>query len=610
VLRRECARTGAEQGIEGVLHAEGFKGLLIFLVAAGIFVPLFHRARIGTVLGFLLIGLALGPHGLGQLVPAYPWLNYVTFDHPERAEVLAELGIIFLLFLLGLELSIERLWQLRRYVFGFGLFQVVVTTFAIGAIVRFSGLPPPAGIVLGMCLALSSTAIVMQILTEQHRAAAPVGRTALSVLLFQDLMVVPILFIVGILSGGRDGAVEALTWAFGQAVAAVLIIMLLGRYIVRPLLTSAAHTGSRELLMAITLLIVVGTSAATAAAGLSAALGAFLAGLLLSETEYRHQIEVDIDPFKGLLLGIFFVTVGTSIDLSVVVRHALAIAAALFILLAVKTAVLYVGARLFAVPRTRAIEVALLLAQAGEFAFVVLGLARRNELLPNDLITSAIAVAGLSMMVTPLLGLLARRLAERLEEDDHAALGLGPEPEARKLEHHVVIGGFGRVGQTVARILEGENVPFVVLDTNGHRVAEHRDAGRPIYYGDASRAELLKLAGARRARAFVVTLDGMQAAERMVEEVLKLRPKAKVFARARDAVHAKRLSELGAVGAVPEAIEASFILAARLMKELDISEDAIARRIAAARMEHVIESEAQTEAEDPAGTEQAAAPAR
>lgn len=568
-----------------MLHADGFKGLLIFLIAAGIVVPLFHRARFGTVLGFLLVGMALGPFGLGRFAETSPWIHYITFDDPKRAEPLAELGIVFLLFLLGLELSLDRLWQLRRYVFGVGLLQVVISTFAIGALVRWAGMPPPSGIVLGMCLALSSTAIVMQVLIEQHRAATKVGRIALSVLLFQDLMVVPILVIVGVFSGGKDGALTGLAWAFGQAIAGVATIMVVGHFLVRPLLRSAARTGSRDLIMAITLLIVVGISAATGAAGLSAALGAFLAGLLIGESEFRHQIEVDIDPFKGLLLGIFFVTVGMSVDIRVVLDHAMWIILSLIALLAIKASILFVAARAFRVPVPLSAELALLLAQAGEFAFVVIGLARGNNVLPAELATGAVAVAGLSMMVTPLLAVAARRLADRLDPADHESLK--PDLETAKLADHVIIGGFGRVGQTIARILEKENVPYIALDTNGAVVTEKHEAGYPIYFADASRPELLERAGAKRARAFVVTVDDAEAAERMVVAIVKLRPKVRIFARAKDANHARKLADLGAIDVIPEATEAALQLAGRVLEALDLTEDTVLQRIAAARDEEV-----------------------
>jgi len=571
-----------------VLHAEHLKGILIFLVAAGILVPLLHR-YLGTVLGFLLVGLVLGPYGVGYLDDYWPILSYITLEDPKAAEPLAELGVVFLLFLLGMELSLPRLWQLRRYVLGVGLVQVGVCIVAIGTVIRLSGITPPAGLILGMCFALSSTAIVMQLLIDQHRAASPVGRVALSVLLFQDLCVVPVLFTIGILEArsAGDKSLVDLVLPFAQAFAAVAVIMVVGRYIVTPLIRSAARTGSRELIMAITLTIVVGISSATGASGLSVALGAFLAGLLLSDSEYRHQIEVDLDPFKGLLLGIFFVSVGMAIDLKVVLAHIGWILLALIGLIVIKAVVLYTAARIFRVERHLAAEVALLLAQGGEFAFIVIGLASAKGLLEVEIGTSAIAVAGLSMMVTPLLAKLARHIGERLETSDQESRH-SPEAEMVELRDHVVIGGFGRVGQTVARVLDSENVPWIAFDTNGSLVTEFREKNRPVFFGDASRHEILHHAGVKKARAFIVTLGSAEATERMVKEIIRLRPKACVLARAKDSEHATRLTNLGATDAIPEAVEASLQLAGRLLENLDFPEDVADRRIADIRNLEVV----------------------
>ena len=566
-----------------MLDGDGFKGLLIFLAAAGIIVPLFQRARIGAVLSFLLVGVVLGPYGLGHLAAAHPWLSYVTFDDPARAEPLAQLGIVFLLFLLGLELSLRRLWELRRYVLGVGAVQMAATTLAVGLLVGAAGVPPPGGVVLGLCLALSSTAVAMELLAEQHRAASPLGRVALSVLLFQDLMVVPILFIVGVLARETESPPLALVSIFVQALAAVALIMVAGRYLVCPLLRSAARGGSRDLIMAITLLVVLGISALTAASGLSAALGAFLAGLLLSESEYRHHIEVDLEPFKGLLLGIFFVMVGTSIDIRLVLASLHHVLLALAALIAVKAIILFGAARAFGVARAPAAELALLLAQASEFAFVVIGLALGHRLLSPQVATSAVAVVALSMFATPLLAMLARRLADRLAAFDHAEHA--PGAAAAQLEDHVIIGGFGRVGQTVARLLDAENVPYVALDADGALVTRQRRDGRMVFFGDASRPEMLERAGARRARGYVVTLDAPEAALRMVEAARRLRPEAFVLARAKDAAHAATLAGAGAIDVIPEAIEASLQLGGRLLSQLGLPDDAVIQRINAAREE-------------------------
>jgi len=567
-----------------VLHAENLKGLIVFLVVAGIIVPLFHRARIGTVLGFLIAGVAVGPHGLGRLAESHPWIRYITFDDPHRSEALAEFGIIILLFLLGLELSLQRFWQLRRYVLGIGFAQVVITTLAIGLTVRFAGGVPPAGIVLGLCLALSSTAIVMQILAEQHRVAHPVGRIALSVLLFQDLMVVPILFIVGMLGRSAEARASSITdliTPFAGALASVIAIMLAGRFLLGPLLRSVVRTGSRDLIMALALLILVAASVATGLAGLSVALGAFLAGLLLSENEARHHIEVDLEPFKGLLLGLFFVTVGTNLDLFVIANDIGWILLAVVALMAGKALILYVIARLFGVTRMAAAEVALLLAQTGEFAFVVLGVAQQRSLLPPRLVVGAIAVVGLSMLLTPLAAALGRRAAKKLETKEHDALA--PGESLGELEGHVIIGGFGRVGQLVAQTLEAENVPYIALDTNGELVSNQDNSFSHAYYGDAGRHELLERVGGGRARAFVVTVNNARAAERMVRAARSIQPRALIFARATDAVHAARLVTLGAVDVVPETVEASLQLAGRLLEGLELPEETIAKRLAAMR---------------------------
>jgi CPA2 family monovalent cation:H+ antiporter-2 len=568
-----------------VAHADWLKDVLIFLVAAGIIVPFFQRARMGAVLGFLVVGALVGPHGLRRLEDSHPWLRFLTIDDPARVEPFAELGVIFLLFLIGLEMSRERLWALRRYVLGVGTAQVGLSALAIGLVAELAGVGGSAAIVLGLCLALSSTAIVMQLLIEQRRAATLVGRVALSVLLFQDLMVVPIVFVTGVLGRGTDGIALALASAVAQAVAVVLLIVLAGRFMLRPLLRFTAMTGSRDFIMAITVLIVIIAAVATGLTGLSAALGAFLAGLLLSETELRHHIEIDLEPFKGLLLGLSFMTVGMTVDLSLIAAQAGWIAAAVTGLIVIKAAILFVAGRAFGIATATAAEIALLLAQAGEFALVVVGIARGSELLPAQTASFVVAVAGLSMMVTPVLALVARRLGRRLSRIDQAAHL--PGAEVGELEDHVVIGGFGRVGQTVARLLEAENVPFVALEANAARAGEQRQAGHLVYFGDASRRELLESAGAARARAFVVTLDAPGAAERMVEAINAVRPGAPVFARAKDPDHAARLAALGAHGVVPEAVEASLQLAGRLLEALGVPDDAVTERLEIVRREEL-----------------------
>jgi len=562
-----------------VVDAAWIKDVFVFLGAAGIVVPLFHRARIGAVLGFLVVGLVVGPYGLGRIAQEYPWFEYLTIRDPRRVEPFAELGVIFLLFLLGLELSFARLWQMRRYVLGVGGIQVGLTALVIGAAAGLAGVGE-AAIVVGLCLALSSTAIVMQLLREQHRSATATGRLALAILLFQDLMVVPILFVTGVLGGGQRGIGTGLLIALGQAAAAVGIIMVAGRYVMRPLLRFVVATGSRDLIMAVTVLIVVAAAGSTGAAGLTTALGAFLAGLLLGETEYGHQIEIDLDPFKGLLLGLFFVTVGMTIDLREIAAQALYVFAAVIGLLAIKAVTLFGAARVLGVSRALSLEVALILAQAGEFAFVVIALARGNGLFAEPLAQFVTAVVGISMILTPLLSLGARRLAGRVQPAEHAGSAL-PEDES-ELQNHVLIAGFGRVGRTIAGVLAAENIDFVALDADGALVTRERKRGNPIHFGDASREESLERVGAAKARAFVITLDEPAAAERMVAVCSRRWPDVPIFARAKDLAHASKLASLGAV-VVPEAVEASLQLAGRVLEKLDLPEEHVAQRLALAR---------------------------
>ena len=489
------------------------KNLIVFLVAAGVVLPLFHRARIGAVLGFLLIGVLIGRHGLGGLVESHPWLYWVTITDQAMGAFLADLGVVFLLFLVGLELSVSRLWSLRRLVLGVGGLQFAFSTAAIGLCAALAGVSPAGSVVLGLCLAMSSTAIVMQLLEEQGRTASPVGRVAISILLFQDLMVAPVLFGTQALARGGAIAVELGT-ALLQAAAIVGGIVVLGRYLLRPLLRLAAQTGSRETLIAITMLIVIGSSWLTGHFGLSTALGAFLAGLLIAETEYSHQVEVDLAPLKGLLLGVFFITVGMAIDVLAAWRQIHVILAAVIVLLAVKASVLYGAARALGVPRSVAGEVAILLPQGGEFAFIVIGLAVISKVIEPGAAQIAAVVAGLSMMVTPLCAMCAQRLGARLQQGElrHHVPG---DSEA-ELADHVVIGGFGRVGQTLARLLEAENVPYVAFDTDGELVTKLRKTTPHVFLGDAGRAEMLERLHGARARAFVVTVNEPKAAERMV----------------------------------------------------------------------------------------------
>lgn len=553
---------------------------VVFLIAAGVVVPIFHRLRVSPVLGYLIVGGIIGPYGLGLWVDSFPPLGYAVIQDLDGVQALAELGVVFLLFTIGLELSLERLWAMRRYVFGLGSLQILITGSIIGLIAWEFGNSVPASIVLGSCLALSSTAIVMQLLMQSRRLATPLGRSSFSILLMQDLAVVPILFVVGVLGARTEGEVGVeLALSLGKAVLTIGLIYSVGRLVLRPALRLVAQTRSSEMFMAAILLTVIGTAAITGAVGLSMALGAFLAGLLLSETEYRHEIEVDIEPFKGLMLGLFFVSVGMGIDWRLVAEEPywiLASVVGLFALKSVITALLCIA---FKLPRHTAIEAGLLLGQGGEFAFIVVGLAMALGLIPREVGQFMLIVAGLTMVVTPLVASAAAEIARRMETRSVAREHEGDFGEVSEWENHVILAGFGRVGGTVAATLEAEAVAYLALDTDAAGVARARSKGRPVYYGDASRLEILNRARIEHAQAIVITMDAPAVTERIVREIRRGWPDLPIYARARDAEHAVRLREAGATNVVPEAVEASLQLAGRLLAGLGTSEEVVSRRL-------------------------------
>jgi CPA2 family monovalent cation:H+ antiporter-2 len=580
-----AAEAGAHHGMGDEVW---LKDAVVFLVAAGVVVPLFRLLRVSAVLGFLIAGVALGPGGLGRFAETWPWLETVTVTEPAAAAPFAELGVLFLLFLLGLELSFQRLWAMRRIVFGAGGAQAAGSALIIGAGAALFGLTAPAAAVIGLALALSSTAIVMQILTEERRAASPAGRAAFGVLLMQDILVAPILILVGFLARGSEAGVASLVFeALVQGALALGLIFVIGRFALRRIFGLAARAGGRDLLMALTLLTVVGAALITAGAGLSLALGAFLAGLLLGETEFKHQAEVDLEPFKGLLLGVFFMSTGMAINLDLVWAQAPLLLAALLGLLVLKAAVAYGAARLGGMDRPAAVEAAFLLAPAGEFAFIILAAASAGAVVGSDAATLVAAIAGVSMLITPALGALGRRLAQRLGQK----FGDMEPSQGVELDGHVVVAGFGRIGRTMARILKAEGADVLALDRSPAACAAARADGWRAYLGDASRPEILERAGAEHASLFAVTVDDPESACAMVRAARALRPDAPIFARARDAEHARRLREAGATHVTPDAIEAAMQLGARALEAMGLPPDAVRDRITLEREDEYARAE-------------------
>ena len=551
--------------------------ILVFLAAAGLVLPVALRLRVNPVLGYLAVGGAIGPFGLGLWAADMPLLSHLVISDLEGVRTLAELGIIFLLFTIGLELSLDRLWAMRRLVFGLGGLQVCVTAAAIAAIALAFGNPVPAATVFGAALALSSTAIAIQILVQSRRLATPLGRTSFSILLLQDLAVVPIMLLVGMLAAQPGGGVAAdVAAALAKAALAIGAIYALGRLVLRPVLHLVAQARSREMFMAAILLVALGTALMTAAAGLSMALGAFLAGLLLAETEYRHEIEVDLEPFKGLMLGLFFVSVGMGIDWRLVAEMPVRLIASVVGLIALKAAIVAALCRAFGLPRHTAIEAGLLLGQAGEFAFIVIGMALTLGLVQDAAGQFMLIVAGLSMLATPPVAALARRAAAGLERSASAAAAAEPiEP----LDGHVVVAGFGRVGRMLAAALQAEAVPFVAVDPDPGTVARGRADGLPVFFGDASRLDMLERAHVAAAAGVVITMDDFAAAERIVRGIRLRWSSVPIYVRARDSAHARLLIAAGASSAVPETVEASLQLAGRVLEGLGVDEDIVRRRL-------------------------------
>ena len=528
-------------------------------------IPLFHRLRLSPVLGFMLVGVAVGPFGLAMLADRVPLLGAITLNRPETIAPIAELGISMMMFMIGLELSLERLRVMRRLVFGFGVLQFVLCAVAIAVIAYAFGAPPLLAVVAGPALSMSSTAVVVQVLSQEKRLGGPVGRASLGVLLLQDIAAVPVLFAISVFGAGGG----ARTWALIQAVVVVLGLIAAGRLVLRPLFRGVARTGSPELFVAACLLVILATGLATAMVGLPMELGSLIAGLLLAETEFRRQIEVTIDPFKGLLLGVFLISVGMSLDLADIAADASRVILGGVVLVALKLAIIACLARAFGVPWLTGLQAGLLLGPGGEFGFVILNLAHAEGLIGADVVRFPVVIAAATMACIPLLSALGRRMAWRapVARTVDPALLL---PQLDDAASRVIIAGFGRVGETVASLLERHSVAYVAVDSDADRIAAQRKVRRSVYWGDITQAELLHRLHLETARALVVTMGDHAASDRLVATARAARPDLLIVVRARDARHAAHLYAIGATDAVPETIEASLQLSEAVLVEIGV----------------------------------------
>jgi CPA2 family monovalent cation:H+ antiporter-2 len=535
---------------------------LVILGAAGIVIPLFARFRITPIIGFILVGVLVGPFGLGALVPSAPLLTWFTITDPAGLEPFAEFGITLLLFTIGLELSFKRLWTMRRLVFGLGALELLVIGLLLAGVIGAMGQHWTGALGLGLALALSSTALVLPI----SGTSSPVGRAALSMLLFEDIALVPIIFLLGAISPTAEGEGLGLLFAtVWQGLLVVAVMMALGRYALPLLFAQAARTKSPELFLAASLLVVIGASLATSLVGLSPIVGALIAGLLIAETEYHAEVEGIIEPFKGLALGIFLLTVGMRINLGVVWAELASIAVAVVAVLVLKAIVTGALLRLMGARRSTATETGILMASPSETTLIVLGTASSAALIQPSTAAFWQIVTAIGLTITPLLARAGQRLARRIEPAPPSA------DEGDSDEPRVVIVGCGRVGRLVADMLQRHGRAYVALDADADMIDRCKREGYQAVFGNAARLDVLERLGLSRAPAVVLTMDEPVLAQRLTKKLHAAYPHVPIIARARDTRHAAELYKAGASTAVPETLEASLQLSEAVLVDLGVA---------------------------------------
>ena len=551
---------------------------LVILGAAGIVIPVFARFRITPIIGFILIGVLVGPYGLGALVPRIPWLEHITITDPGVLTPFADFGIVLLLFAIGLELSFNRLWQLRKLVFGLGALELIIIGSSLAAFLGLSSMMDwTAALALGFALAFSSTAIVLPI----SGTRTPVGRAALSMLLFEDIMIVPIIFILGALapnaqSEGWEGLIDTL-WQGGLVIAVLLVA---GRFALPRLFAQAARTKSPELFLAASLLVVIGASLATALVGLSPIVGALIAGLLIAETEYHTEVELIMEPFKGLALGVFLITIGMSINLVEIGAQIGTLTLAVVGVLVFKAVVTGVLLRLMGARRSTAAETGVMMASPSETSLIVISAATAALVLDSQTAQFWQTVTAIGLTITPLLAKLGQVIARRVEpvasipgEDDNAA------------ERTIIVGG-GRVGRLVADMMQTHGQAYVMIDSNPDLIEQARRDGYRATFGDAARRGTLTRLGADSAPAVVLTMDEPVLAQRLVAKLRQAYPDLLIVARARDTDHAAELYRAGASHAVPETLESSLQLSEAVLVDIGVAMGPVIASIHAKRDEY------------------------
>lgn len=557
------------------MEHELLRNALVYLAAAVVAVPIAKRLGLGAVLGYLLAGIAIGPWGLGFIREVEDILHF------------AEFGVVLLLFVIGLELEPRRLWSLRRSIFGWGAAQVAGVAAVLLLAAVAAGIGWQTALIAALGLSLSSTAIALTTMQERNLIPTPAGQAGFSILLFQDIAAIPMIALVPVLGvadahpdGGWSGALKA--------VAVIGALVLAGRFLVRPLLRFIARTGMREIFTAFALLLIVAISLLMASSGMSMALGAFMAGVLLADSEYRHALEADLEPFKGLLLGLFFIAVGMSVDFGVLLAQPWRIVLMAAGFLALKLAVLWLLARFFGMAGRQRVLFAFLLSQGGEFAFVVFGAAATARVFAPETASVLVLVVALSMMATPLLLILYDRVLEpRWQRRRKRA---GDERDAIDANRgHVIIAGFGRFGQIVGRLLHANQVPLTMLDHDPDHIDTLREFGFKVFYGDATRVDLLHAAGAQHARALVLSIDGIEDSLKLAAAVRAEFPDLPILARARNVTHYYRLMDLGVTVIERETFDSALMLGRRVMEQLGFGAY-LARQAAMRFREHNLQS--------------------
>ncbi|GAA4032749.1 glutathione-regulated potassium-efflux system protein KefC [Actimicrobium antarcticum] len=525
---------------------------LIYLVAAVIAVPIAQRLGLGAVLGYLLAGIAIGPWGLGLINEVEDILHF------------SEFGVVLLLFLIGLELDPQRLWSLRRQIFGWGTAQVGLITLALLVAGVSLGVDWRTSLIAALGLSLSSTAIALATLGERNLMATPAGSASFAILLFQDMAAIPMIAIVPLL-GASSASTHGGNWLAAAKVIGVIVALIVGgRYLVRPILRIIAKTGMREIFTAFALLLVIAIGLLMQWVGMSMALGTFLAGVLLADSEYRHALETDLEPFKGLLLGLFFIAVGMSVDFGLFRAQPWVILGLVTAFLSIKTLLLYLLAKCFGIPRGQQALFAFMLSQGGEFAFVVFGAAATAKVFSQDIASLLVVVVALSMLVTPLLLVFHDRiLAPR-----HRAESRRPDDPIQPQDNPVIIAGFGRFGQIVGRLLHANRIGVTVLDHDPDQIDFLRKFGWKVFYGDATRIDLLTIAGAAKARALVVAIDQVEDSLALVDAVRAAFPDLPILARARNVTHYYELMDRGVTVLERETFEAALQLGRQVLHQL------------------------------------------